>query len=79
MWNDRQKAQKLDIDLARIKRDVADQDREFADLMAEHYVTHKELDALAAKDREEHEEAAARESTAPAPVLDSGKRFVVRG
>ena len=74
MWNDRQKAQGIDIELARIKREIADQDRELEELMHDHYVTHGELDALAAK---EFEAAAPSETEASAPNFTMS--FVVRG
>ncbi len=74
MWNDRQKAQGIDIELARIKREIVDQDRELEELMGDHYVTHGELDALDAK---EFEAAAPSQGSAPAPNFTMS--FVVRG
>ena len=32
MWNERQRAQKIDVELERIKRDLREQDRELEDL-----------------------------------------------
>lgn len=33
MWNERQRSQKIDFELERIKRDLREQDRELEDLM----------------------------------------------
>ncbi len=33
MWNERQRAQKIDVELERIKRDLREQDRELGGLM----------------------------------------------
>ncbi|MBW2460595.1 MAG: hypothetical protein JRH11_03030 [Deltaproteobacteria bacterium] len=74
MWNDRQKAQGIDIELARIKRELVDQDRELEELMDDHYVTHGDLDALAAT---EFEAAAPSQTDAPEPSFRGS--FVVRG
>lgn len=46
MWNERQWAQGVEIEIARIKREMAEQDRALEGLMADHYVSHAELDAL---------------------------------
>jgi hypothetical protein len=78
MWNDKQRTQKIAIDLARVKRELADQDRTFAELMREHFVSEEDLAAAG-------EELAAQSETEEAPVDDAPARaafvgaYVVRG
>jgi hypothetical protein len=49
MWNEKQRSQKIAVELERLRRDLAEQERTFADLMREHFVSEEELTAAGAE------------------------------
>lgn len=49
MWNERQRTQKIGLELERVKRVLREQDATFEDLMREHFVTRRELEAAGAE------------------------------
>ena len=75
MWNERQRSQKIAIELERLRRELAEQDRSFADLVAESGVSRPEIDE-AGRELARHEAASPKEH---APVTQAADAFALVG